>query len=81
MLPACVDTAQYGSLKRNALKLGYLKYNTLEDGKYFIMANGNRAVAIRSGDAPEHTAPEKKPSIREWLEDAKRECAERKAPD
>ena len=26
-------------------------------------------------------APEKKPSIRERLADAKRECAERKAPD
>ncbi|MCI7301081.1 MAG: hypothetical protein MR704_04865 [Clostridia bacterium] len=27
------------------------------------------------------TTPEKKPSIRERLEDAKRECAERKGPD
>ena len=45
------------------------------------MANGNRAVAIRSGNAPEHTVQEKKPSIQEWLENAKRECAERKAPD
>lgn len=30
-----------------------------EDGKYLIMANGSRAFAIPSGDAPEHTAPEK----------------------
>ena len=27
------------------------------------------------------TTPEKKPSIRERLEDAKRECGERKPPD
>ena len=30
-----------------------------EDGKYLIMANGNRAFAIPNGDIPEHTAPEK----------------------
>lgn len=30
-----------------------------ENGKYLIMANGSRAFAIPSGDAPEHTAPEK----------------------
>ena len=74
-----MDAAQYGSLKRNALKLGYHKCNISGDGKYIIIANGNRPVAIRSGDALEHTAPEKKPSTREWLENAKRECTERKA--
>ena len=39
-----------------------------------------------SGDEWEHERPrerqtEKKPSIKEWLEDAKRECGERKPPD
>lgn len=38
---------------------GYGFHHESEDGKYLIMANGSRAFAILSGDAPEHTAPEK----------------------
>ena len=38
---------------------GYGFHHESEDGKYLIMANGNRAFAIPSGAAPEHTAPEK----------------------
>ena len=38
---------------------GYGFHHESEDGKYLIMANGNRAFAIPSGDTPEHTAPEK----------------------
>ena len=38
---------------------GYGFHHETEDGKYLIMANGSRAFAIPSGDAPEHTAPEK----------------------
>ena len=38
---------------------GYGFHHESEDGKYLIMANGNRAFAIPSGDVPEHTAPEK----------------------
>ena len=38
---------------------GYGFHHESEDGKYLIMANGSRAFAIPSGDAPEHTAPEK----------------------
>lgn len=37
---------------------GYGFHHESEDGKYLIMANGSRAFAIPSGDAPEHTAPE-----------------------
>ena len=38
---------------------GYGFHHESEDGKYLIMANGSHAFAIPSGDAPEHTAPEK----------------------
>lgn len=38
---------------------GYGFHHESEDGKYLIMANDSRAFAIPSGDAPEHTAPEK----------------------
>ncbi len=38
---------------------GYGFHHESEDGKYLIMANGSRAFAIPSGDAPKHTAPEK----------------------
>ena len=38
---------------------GYGFHHESEDGKYLIMANGSRGFAIPSGDAPEHTAPEK----------------------
>ena len=38
---------------------GYGFHHESEDGKYLIMANGSRAFAIPSGDALEHTAPEK----------------------
>lgn len=103
---------------------GYGFHHASDDGRYNIMANGTRAFAIRSEDAPtlsepdnplrtaEMTleddygmidgvvnngrrgeeldkakeaaakiAPEKKTSIMERLEDAKRECAGRKSPD
>lgn len=39
--------------------VGYGFHHESEDGKYLIMANGSRAFAIPSGDAPAHTAPEK----------------------
>ena len=38
---------------------GYGFHHESEDGKYLIMANGSRAFAIPSGNAHEHTAPEK----------------------
>ena len=38
---------------------GYGFHHESEDGKYLIMANGSHAFAIPSGDAPEHTVPEK----------------------
>lgn len=38
---------------------GYGFHHESEDGKYLIMGNGSRAFAIPSGDAPEHTVPEK----------------------
>lgn len=54
---------------------GYGFHHQSDDGKYLIMANGTDAYAI---PAEQEKA---KPSIRERLEDAKRECAERKAPE
>ncbi len=38
---------------------GYGFHHESEDRKYLIMANGSRAFAIPSGDAPEHIVPEK----------------------
>ena len=38
---------------------GYGLHHQSDDGKYLIMGNGSRAFAIRSEEAPEHTAPEK----------------------
>lgn len=55
---------------------GYGFHHQSEDGKYLIMGNGTTAYAI-----PAEPIQEKKPSIRERLEDAKRECAERKPPE
>lgn len=55
---------------------GYGFHHSSEDGKYLIMGNGTTAYAI-----PAEPIQEKKPSIRERLEDAKRECAERKPPE
>ena len=47
-----------------------------------IINNGRRGEELEKAQAEtRRTAPEKKPSIRERLEDAKWECAERKAPD
>lgn len=103
---------------------GYGFHHASDDGRYNIMANGTRAFAIRSEDAPMRsepdnplrtaemtleddygmidgivnngrrgeelekakeaaakTLPDKKPSIMERLEDAKRECAGRKSPE
>ena len=47
-----------------------------------IINNGRRGEELEKVQAEtRRTTPEKKPSIRERLEDAKWECAERKAPD
>ena len=58
---------------------------TLEDDYGMIdgiINNGRRGEELEKAQAEAHrTTPEKKPSIRERLEDAKRECAERKSPD
>ena len=58
---------------------------TLEDDYGMIdgvINNGRKGEELEAakGEA-RRTTPEKKPSIRERLEDAKRECAERKGPD
>ena len=58
---------------------------TLEDDYGMIdgiINNGHRGEELEKAQAEaRRTTPEKKPSIRERLEDAKRECAERKSPD
>ena len=58
---------------------------TLEDDYGMIdgiINNGRRGEELEKAQAEvRRTTPEKKPSIRERLEDAKRECAEREAPD
>ena len=58
---------------------------TLEDDYGMIdgiINNGRRGEELEKAQAEaRRTTPEKKPSIRERLEDAKRECAERKGPD
>ena len=58
---------------------------TLEDDYGMIdgiINNGRRGEELEKVQAEaRRTTPEKKPSIRERLEDAKRECAERKSPD
>ena len=58
---------------------------TLEDDYGMIdgiINNGRRGEELDKAQAEaRRTTPEKKPSIRERLEDAKRECAERKSPD
>lgn len=47
-----------------------------------IINNGRRGEELEKAQAEaRRTTPEKKPSIRERLKDAKRECAERKSPD
>ena len=47
-----------------------------------IINNGRRGEELEKTQAEAcRTTPEKKPSIRERLEDAKRECGSRKAPD
>ena len=58
---------------------------TLEDDYGMIdgiINNGRRGEELEKaqGEA-RRTTPEKKPSIRERLEDAKRECGSRKGPD
>jgi len=57
---------------------------TLEDDYGMIdgiINNGRRGEELEKAQAEAcRTTPEKKPSIRERLEDAKRECAERKGP-
>ena len=58
---------------------------TLEDDYGMIdgiINNGRRGEELeKAQDEARRTTPEKKPSIRERLEDAKRECGARKAPD
>ena len=58
---------------------------TLEDDYGMIdgiINNGRRGEELEKAQAEaRRTTPEKKPSIRERLEDAKRECGERKPPD
>lgn len=58
---------------------------TLEDDYGMIdgiINNGRRGEEMKKAQAEaRRTTPETKPSIRERLEDAKRECAERKGPD
>ena len=58
---------------------------TLEDDYGMIdgiINNGRRGEELEKAQTEaRRTTPEKKPSIRERLEDAKRECAERKGPD
>ena len=58
---------------------------TLEDDYGMIdgiINNGRRGEELeKAQDEARRTTPEKKPSIRERLEDAKRECGERKPPD
>lgn len=58
---------------------------TLEDDYGIIdgiINNGRRGEELEKAKAEAcRTTPEKKPSIRERLEDAKRECGSRKAPD
>lgn len=58
---------------------------TLEDDYGMIdgiINNGRRGEELEKAQAEaRRTTPEKKPSIRERLEDAKRKCAERKSPD
>ena len=58
---------------------------TLEDDYGMIdgvINNGRRSEEVeKAKDAAHKNKPEKKPSIKERLEDAKRECAERKVPD
>ena len=58
---------------------------TLEDDYGMIdgiINNGRRGEELEKAQAEaRRTTPEKKPSILERLEDAKRECAERKGPD
>ena len=58
---------------------------TLEDDYGMIdgiINNGRRGEELEKAQAEaRRTTPEKKPSIRERLEDAKRKCTERKSPD
>ena len=47
-----------------------------------VINNGRRGEELEKAQAEaRRTTPEKKPSIRERLEDAKRECRSRKGPD
>lgn len=47
-----------------------------------IINNGRRGEELEKAQAEAcRTTPEKQPSIRERLEDAKRECGSRKGPD
>ena len=58
---------------------------TLEDDYGMIdgvINNGHRGEEVeKAAEAAAKSEPEKKPSIRERLEDAKRECSERKPPE
>lgn len=56
---------------------GYGFHHQSDNGKYLIMANGTQAYVISAEPVKEKA----KPSIRERLENAKREYAERKPPE
>ena len=47
-----------------------------------VLNNGRKGEELEKAQGEAHrTTPEKKPSIRERLAEAKRECGERKPPD
>ena len=68
--------------KENPLRTAEM---TLEDDYGMIdgvINNGRRGEEVgKAAEAAERSELEKKPSIRERLEDAKRECSERKPPE
>ena len=68
--------------KDNSLRTAEM---TLEDDYGMIdgvINNGRRGEEVeKAAEAAAKSGPEKKPSIRERLEDAKRECSERKPPE
>ena len=75
-------TQVQGFLPENSLRNAEM---TVEDDYGMIdgiINNGRRGEELEKAQAEaRRTTPEKKPSIRERLKDAKRECAERKSPD
>ena len=69
----------YISISRDTQFYGQLK--TIDVYKRQVINNGRRGEELeKAQEYAERTTPEK-PSIRERLEDAKRECAEHKPPE